>query len=101
MSRIASPAPPAVNSRCSVNAIAGNPMETACSQLRTMDASADVSYDHSVCTWLSLGRVFVKVTIPYACDCPQAAQHRLFHAGRIPGRAGYQCASRSLAEVMT
>ncbi len=47
-SMIASPSPPAVNSRCSVNAMAGSPMATACSQLRTIDASADVSYDHSV-----------------------------------------------------
>jgi hypothetical protein len=28
----------------------GSPMAMACSQLRTIDASADVSYDHSECT---------------------------------------------------
>src|SRR3954469_18520365 len=46
-----------VKSRCSVKAIAGRPSATARWQALTIDAESAVSHDHSVCTWLSGGRI--------------------------------------------
>src|SRR3954471_16394625 len=46
-----------VKSRCSVKAIAGSPSATARVQALIIDAESAVSHDHSVCTWLSGGRI--------------------------------------------
>ena len=45
-----------LKSRCSVNATAGSPISTARAHVPTM-SPADVSHDHSLCTWLSPGNV--------------------------------------------
>jgi hypothetical protein len=56
-----------------------------------MDASADVSYDHSVCTWLSAGST-VKYYLRWSGP-PAPPDHE--------GCGTYHCESRCFAEVMT
>src|SRR3954452_22846072 len=46
-----------VKSRCSVKAMAGSPSAIARSQALIIEAESAVSHDHSVCTWLSGGRI--------------------------------------------
>src|SRR3954447_14226649 len=46
-----------VKSRCSVKAMAGSPSATARVQAAIIEAESAVSHDHSVCTWLSGGRI--------------------------------------------